>query len=220
MTFNRTHVFKSYGIWELPAGRGKTLRRSANRLIDRAVGGWKLSGMLTMTSGRPFSVSSPPSTYTKYTTGNAPDVTGVLGKDTGQLQFDERGACFFCGFKQITDPSIGLLTASLASQSRLFAHLAANGVILKNPLPGTLGNLAHTLLTGPNLFNIDLALNRQFRLTERFDVEVRTDWLNTTNRPDFSGATIGSNINSSTFACVTGGGGANRIIVLGARLSW
>jgi hypothetical protein len=173
-----------------------------------------------MSSGRPFSVSSPPSTYTNYTTGNTPDVTGVLGKDTGQLQFDGKGAGFFCGFKQITDPSIGLLTASLPSQSTLFAQQAANGVILKNPLPGTLGNLPQTFLAGPNVFNIDLALNKQFRLTERINVEVRTDWLNTTNPPDFSGATIGSNITSSTFGRVTGSGGANRIIVLGARLNW
>jgi hypothetical protein len=112
-----------------------------------------------------------------------------------------------------SDPSISLLTARLASQSTLFAQPAANGVILKNP--GTLGNLAQTFFTGPNLFNIDLALNKQFRLTEPFNVEVRTFWLIATNHPDFSGATIDSNINSSTFGRVDGSGGANRIIVLG-----
>ena len=220
MTFNRTHVFKSNGIWDLPVGRARTWLRNTNRLIDGALGGWKLSGILTMTSGRPFTVSSMLSTYTKYTTGNTPDVTGALGKDTGQLQFDGRGACYFCGFKQVADPSIGLLTASLASQSTLFAQQAPNGVILKNPPPGTLGNLAQTFFTGPGFFNVDLALNKQFRITERFNAEVRTDWLNASNHPDFSGATIDSNINSSTFGRITGGGGANRIIVLGARLNW
>jgi len=220
MTFSRTHVFKSNGIWELPVGRNKEFLSHVNRVVDGALGGWKLSGILTMTSGRPFSVSAPVSTFTKSNAGNTPDVTGSLGKDVGALQFDGRGACYFCGFKQVADPSVELLTPSLALQSTLFAQQAPNGTILRNPLPGTLGNLAQTFFSGPSSFNLDAALTKQFRITERFNAEIRTDWLNVANHPDFSASTIDSNIDSATFGRITGGGAIGRIIVLGARLNW
>jgi hypothetical protein len=95
-------------------------------------------------------------------------------------------------------------------------------VILKNPLPGTLGNLAQTFFTSPNFFDVDVSLTKQFRITERFNFEIRTDWLNATNHPDFSNATIDTSIDSATFGRYTGAGGANnnRIIVIGGRLNW
>ena len=221
MTFSRTHVFKSNGIWELPVGKGRAHLRNSNRLVDGVLGGWKLSGILTYTSGRPFTVTAPVSTYTKYTTGNTPDVAGSLPKNTGALQFDGSGACYFCGFKQIADPGLAGVASSLAAQSTLFAQQGPGGVILKNPSPGTLGNLAQTFFTGPNFFNLDAAMTKQFRITERFNLEIRTDWLNATNHPDFATATIDTSIDSATFGRITAAGSnANRIIVLGARLNW
>ena len=220
MTFNRTSVFKSNGIYELPFGKGRAMLSNANRLVDGVLGGWRLAGILTWTSGVPFTVTAPVSTFNQFTTGQTPDVTGALSKATGQLQFNGTGACFFCGFKQIPDPSIAGLTASIASRSTLFAQVAPSGTILQNPLPGTLGNLAQTFFTSPNFFNFDASLSKTFRITERFNFELRTDWLNSTNHQDFSNATIDSSIDSATFGRFTGGGNANRIIVLGGRLNW
>jgi hypothetical protein len=95
-------------------------------------------------------------------------------------------------------------------------------VILQNPLPGTLGNLAQTFFTSPSLFNLDASLTKAFRITERFNFELRADFLNSTNHPDFSAATLDSSIDSVTFGRFTGIGSANnnRIIVLGGRLNW
>ena len=87
MTFNRTHVFKSNGIYDLPFGKGKMMLSNANRLVDGVLGGWRLSGILTITSGVPFTVTAPDATFTQFTTGNTPDVTGALSKGTGQLQY-------------------------------------------------------------------------------------------------------------------------------------
>ena len=201
-------------------GRGRMLLRGSNRVVDGFLGGWKVSGILTATSGRPFSVTAPISSYTRSTTGSTPDVVGgALPKSTGQLEFDGRGACYFCGFKQIADPGVGLLTPALAAQSTLFAQQGPGGVVLQNPLPGTLGTLGQTFFTGSMLFNADLALTKQIKITERYNVEIRTDWVNAANHPDFSGATIDSNINSATFGRVTGGANA-RIVTLGARFNW
>jgi hypothetical protein len=221
MTFNRTHVFKSNGIYELPFGRGRSLLRNANRVVDGFLGGWKLGAILTYNSGVPFTVSAPISSFTKYTTGNTPNVSGPLSKSTGKLQFIGSGACYFCGFTQIPDPNIGLLAPSLASQSTLFAREGPGGVILTNPLPGTLGDLAQTFFTSPNFFDVDASMTKQFKITERFNLELRTDWANATNHPDFSTATIDSSIDDTTFGRFTrAGSNLNRIITIGARLNW
>jgi hypothetical protein len=149
-------------------------------------------------------------------------VIGSLPKSTGQLEFNGAGACYFCGWTQMRDPNISLLTASLASQSTLLAQKSPGGVILQNPLPGTLGSLAQTFFTSPNFFDLDVSLSKQFRITERFRFELRTDWLNATNHPDFTNASIDSNIEDPTFGRYTGAGSANnnRIVVIAGRLNW
>ena len=233
MTFNRTHVLKSNGIFELPVGKNRMFLHDANRFVDGVLGGWKVSGILTFTSGVPFTVTAPVSSYTQFTTttagstlanGSTPDVSGALAKSTGALQYDGRGACYFCGFTQIRDPNISrLLTSALAGQSTLFAQVAPGGVTLTNPLPGTLGNLAQTFFTTPNFFNLDASIGKTFRVTERVGFEVRMDWLNATNHPDFTNATIDTSIDSTTFGRFTGTNSTtnnNRIIVLGGRISW
>jgi hypothetical protein len=222
MNFNRTNVFKSNGTYELPFGRGRKMLNNANRLVDGALGGWRVSAILTYTSGVPFTVTAPVSTFDQFTTGQTPDVIGSLPKSTGQLEFNGAGACYFCGWTQMRDPNISLLTTSLASQSTLLAQKSPSGVILQNPLPGTLGSLAQTFFTSPNFFDLDVSLSKQFRITERFRFELRTDWLNATNHPDFTNATIDSNIDDTTFGRYTGAGSANnnRIVVIAGRLNW
>lgn len=221
MTFSRTSVFKSNGIYEIPVGKGRALLSSANRLIDGILGGWKVAGILTWTSGVPFTVSAPVSTFNQFTTGQTPNVSGDLSKATGGLQFIGSGACFFCGYKQIPDPSIATLAPSVAARSTLFAWVTPSGTVLSNPLPGQLGNLAQTFFTSPNFFNLDASLAKTFRITERFNFELRTDWLNSTNHPDFATATIDTSIEDTSFGRFTAAGSNNnRIIVVGGRLNW
>jgi hypothetical protein len=223
MAYNRGQVFKSNGIWDLPVGRDKALLHNAGRVVDGFLGGWKLSGILTFTTGRPITVTAPLATFNKYTTGQTPDVSGALPKNSGSLQFDGNGACYFCGFKQVADPNLKNIAPALAGISNLFAQQAPNGVLLTDPLPGTLGNLAQTFFTGPRFFNLDASLAKDFRLTERFRLNLRTDWINATNHEDFATATIDSSINSATFGRVTAkaaAGNNNRIVVLGARINF
>src|SRR5208282_3290239 len=164
MTFNRTNVLKSNAIYELPFGHGRTWMKNANRVVDGVLGGWKVSGILTFTSGVPFTVTAPVSTFDQFTTGQTPDVIGSLSKSTGGIQFNGSGACYFCNFKQTPDPSISLLTSTIAARSTLFAQQGPGNVILQNPLPGTLGSLAQTFFTSPNFFDVDFALTKQFRI--------------------------------------------------------
>jgi hypothetical protein len=223
MTFNRTNAFKANGTYDLPVGHNRKFLNNANRLVDGALGGWKVSGILTWTSGVPFSITAPVSTFDQFTTGQTPNVSGVLSKSTGALQYNGAGACYFCGWQQIPDPSNASLATSIASRATNFAQVAPNGITLSNPLPGTLGNLAQTFFTSPNFFDLDASLSKQFRITERLNFDIRMDWLNSTNHPDFTNATLDTSIDDATFGRFTGASSSsnsNRVIVLGARLNW
>jgi hypothetical protein len=48
------------------------------------------------------------------------------------------------------------------------------------------GNTGRNILRGPGIFNIDLALAREFPIKERLRLEFRTDCFNLTNTPKFS----------------------------------
>ncbi len=45
------------GAYELPFGRGRAFGSSAGRLLDAFVGGWEISGFLTLQSGNPLQIS-------------------------------------------------------------------------------------------------------------------------------------------------------------------
>ena len=51
---------------------------------------------------------------------------------------------------------------------------------------GTLGNSPRNVLRGPGLFTQDLALRKQFQLTERLHLEFRSEFFNITNHPNFA----------------------------------
>ena len=51
---------------------------------------------------------------------------------------------------------------------------------------GTLGDSPRNVLLGPNLFTLDFALRKTFRLSDRFNLEFRSEFFNITNRPNFA----------------------------------
>lgn len=54
--FDTRHRFNLTFIGELPFGRGKALLGGANRLVNTIVGGWNVSGVAALVSGRPVTV--------------------------------------------------------------------------------------------------------------------------------------------------------------------
>ena len=81
----------------------------------------------------------------------------------------------------------------------------------------TFGNIGRYIQSGPGLFNLDAALFRNIRLTEKFNLEFRTDWYSATNTPHFNNPDV--TLGDSTFGLVTGAGGS-RAIDLGLKLEF
>jgi hypothetical protein len=55
-SFDRPQVLVANAVWEIPFGRSPTEQSRARALLNAALGGWQLSGILTAQSGTPFSV--------------------------------------------------------------------------------------------------------------------------------------------------------------------
>jgi hypothetical protein len=80
------------------------------------------------------------------------------------------------------------------------------------------GDSGRNILDGPGLSSSDLALLKDFQLTERFKLEFRSEFFNAFNHPYFGhpGAVIGS----PTFGVLTTTAGAPRDIQFGLKLSF
>lgn len=86
------------------------------------------------------------------------------------------------------------------------------------PAAGTQGNTGSYISQGPRFFNLDATLSRVIPLTERFHMELRSEWLHATNTPQF--ANPNTQLGSSSFGLVTSTNGGNRIINLAGKLTF
>jgi len=80
---------------------------------------------------------------------------------------------------------------------------------------GTYGDAGHYMLRTPSYFDVDSAISRTFKATERVNVDLRVEAFNVTNHPNFGGATpstgvaLGPNVSnptSSSFGRITTAG--------------
>ena len=59
------------------------------------------------------------------------------------------------------------------------------------------GNSGRDILRGPGVFNVNASLFRNFRLTEKFQLQFRAEAFNLTNTPQFGQP--GATVTSATF---------------------
>jgi len=69
--FDRTHNFSANFIYSIPV-----LRNSSSRLLKSTLGGWQVSGIVTIESGLPVNVTG--GSPDKVGNGNRPDLTGSI----------------------------------------------------------------------------------------------------------------------------------------------
>jgi hypothetical protein len=97
---------------------------------------------------------------------------------------------------------------------------------VNNPADRTYG-LQRNALRGPHLTNVDIAIAKSTAITERVSLELRMEYFNALNHPEFAQPTVldgASNINSPNFGQITTTGtfrgAAPRIGQLAARLTF
>jgi len=85
------------------------------------------------------------------------------------------------------------------------------------PALGAFGTSGRSILRGPGINNLDLALFKNFFLPKSAIVQFRVEAFNAFNHPQFSG--VSQNISDSNFGVVTSAR-PGRVVQLGAKLIW
>jgi hypothetical protein len=158
----------------------------APAFLRAAFGDWQTTGIWSWRSGLPVNVTS----------GQDRSLSGV-GQDRGDLV--------------LADPY-------LSSDRPRAQYLAAwfNASAFALAAPGTFGNSPRNLLRAPGLFNLDWSLTKSFRISERFQTQLRGDFFNLLNNPHFNAP--GSSVaGTSTFGKISSAGDP-RILQLSLRI--
>ncbi len=190
-SYDRTHNFQSYGVYDLPFGHGR--RWLNDGFASYLLGGFQLNGIMSIMSGTPFYVVQ--GNGGNLNAGGSQQVPDQVKSDVKKL-------------------------GGIGTGNPYFDTTAYAAVNIPAGQPQRFGNAGRNNLRGPGFFNVDLSLFRTISLTERFRLQFRAEALNALNHPNFSnpGADI-SNAGAFGFITSTTGIG-ERNIRLGARLSF
>jgi hypothetical protein len=213
--FDLTHVIKANGFYDLPFGQGKKFE--LHGVADKVLGGWTVAGIMSYTSGTPFSIFSNRGTLNrggrsagKNTAYSSLD-KAELDEQLGHVVMTAGNGPYF-----INPAVIGADGRGVASDgSAPFA-----GQIFTHPGAGYVGNLQRRMFSGPWNFNLDNSIIKRFSIGERHSFELRGDAFNVLNNPSFwvgseTTATTRFDIGQTTFGRITSTFNTRRVFQFG-----
>ncbi len=216
LAFHRTHIIRSNLLYQLPLGKGQRFGSNLPGFVDKVLGGWRTGAIFNLFTGTPISFTSGRQSFNAFSADNNADAAGVIGPNIGSVTVAGNGVQYFSNLKIVDDPYRAQLTTlqNVRSTSVLFAIADGSGnVILRNPIPGKLGNLADNATYGPGSFRLDVRLSKAFRVREGKEFQVYFDAENATNSPQWNNPN--TDINSASFGRITGAGGTRILAVTG-----
>ena len=175
--FDATHQVSSNFVYDLPIGRNQFIARNANRLLDEAIGGWQVSGIVTWRTGLAFPVQSGVNT-----TSLAADSLAVFNGNQSAIASNIH-----------TDAANNNVIQFFANPTAALAAFS--------PITGIqIGN--RDIFRGPHFSNVDLGVAKNFKIYgERYRLQFRADAFNVFNHPNFG--LPNDNINSPQFGQIT-----------------
>jgi hypothetical protein len=168
--YDRTHVAVVNFIYDIPLFRG-----NQSRLLKSTLGGWEVSGIVTMESGIPINIglSGAQGGNALPNATNRPNLVGTIS------------------YPSTVDPTKGQVIQYLDPSA--FAK----------PAIGSFGNLGHNAVRGPGRDNWNLSLFKSFVFSETrgSKLEFRVETFNTWNHRQFN--QVSNNLGSSNFGQYT-----------------
>jgi hypothetical protein len=204
-SYNRKSNTEAYWVYDLPFGKGQ--KWANGRIGNMIVGGWQYSGILSVLTGMPSTVTD--SGYPL----NTPDETSVPNQ-VGPVVKSKGNPC-----------STGCNAGGVIS-STWFSRASFNRVPVA-PAPVTMGNVNRDTLIGPGYFDLDSTLKRNFIIRDWLTFQIEGVAIGLTNSPHF--ANPDTNFNDGTFAQITstvgggnaganfGGTGGERLLYVGGK---
>jgi hypothetical protein len=197
--FDLRHVFNLNAIYDFPFGKGRKFLNNSGWL-DRIVGGWELSSIVSWTSGPPITLVDTRGTLNR--SGRSARQTPSTNLTNDQIRalmgiFETPQGIFYI------NPSV--INPATGRASEGFGQPAFSGQAFFNVNPGQTGNMARAVLDGPGYFNIDAAMLKNIRIKENLRLQLRMEAFNMLNHPNLAPPATGQfvNINSATFGQVT-----------------
>lgn len=210
-SYDRTHNLQSYLVYDLPLGKGQ--RWAKDGWASKVLGGFQVSGVMSIMSGIPFYVTQGSGfNLNAGGSGQVPDqinpVVAILG---GIGTASQRGSASGLYFDPTAYRAVNICVGD------------ANG----NPtaqcpvvLPQRFGTAGRNNLRGPGFWETDMSVFRTFSISERVKFQLRAEALNALNHANF--ANPNADVTGANFGFVTGLYGPNqaRQWRFGARVSF
>ncbi len=218
-SFDHTHTAKANFVYQLPFLKG------SKSIVGEVLGGWQISGFYQAYSGHPIELYNSNGSFA----GDAIDANGVPENIGGDYNLDgvANDHPVYVGtngpyssfspadgiFKDNNPIGCGF-AGNKSSAASVAACNSTNGVsapnaLFANPPGGAIRyGIGRNVFRGPWFNGFDAAISKNFKLTERFNLNVRGDAVNVLNHPNFDCTT--TDVSSGSFGksgCVVGTGG-------------
>ncbi len=183
---NRNQVFVANVIYELPVGKGKKFMGNASRFMDYAVGGWQVTNTTTWGSGLPWTPSLQNCGQISDAGPCRPNKVGSGTLSTGLTHLN--GATYWftpaaAPLSQQTAPEIPNSPTDISNTVDACPTARPSSGPFALPACGQIGNVGIYSYRGPRAFYDDMALSKNFTITERVKAQFRFDAYNLFNHP-------------------------------------
>lgn len=182
--FDVRHSMNATALYELPVGAGRKYLSSTRKAVDLLLGGWQVGGSVNARTGLPIDVTIARNdvAYLVNSTGQVvsnPILSGTTMLTTPVINNPYGGA-----FRNNRRPDMvaGVNPFLTGTDGRYFLNPAA----FSFPQPGDFGNMGRWALHGPSLTQVDMTLQKRFKLSEKFNMEFRGEIYNLFNKTNFA----------------------------------
>jgi hypothetical protein len=204
-SFDQTHRFISNFIFELPFGTGRRWLNSSVAPVRKIVEGWQIGSIINWQTGGPMFINAGRSTLNSFNTGLNPSV--FLGSTTFQQIRDTMGVYKTSSGVFFMNPQYLNITTDATGKA---TNVTLKEGLLGPPPAGTLGTFPRNSINSPSFFQFDFNIIKRVYLAERTNFELRVNFLNAFNHPNF---TIGNlTFDDGNFSRVSSTRGNPRII--------
>jgi hypothetical protein len=171
-SFDHTHVFVASYVYQTPSLKGMS------SWVRQFLGDYEIGGIVSAASGRPITVLQ----------GTEVSGTGI-GNDRGTLCTGSGPAGDTCqsGTSPYGSNSCAGVTATCVSWLNPAAFEPTKAGSANNAaIFGTFGNVGKNVLRLPRTVNWDMSLSKYFNITERWRLQLRVEYFNIFNHPNFA----------------------------------
>ena len=179
-------------VYDLPVGKGKRFASDVEGWKDKVISGWSINGISTFQAGLPLNLIAFPNTSNSFGGGLRPNVVPGCNKKMSGSTVSKLGEYFNTACFTLPD------VFSFGNESR-----------------------TDNTIRAPGINNWDFALVKSTSITERVNLEFRTEFFNIFNRVQFGPpGQVETPYSTSTFGIITSQVNNPRLIQFGLRLNF